>query len=474
MEILSCKALGFAYNGAAQAALENIGFSLEQGDFVLLAGANGCGKSTLLRLLKKEIAPHGKKSGEIRFKSTLLQEISEKESVRSIGYVGRDCMLTSEFVSAQLAFILESLNTAPATIRLKLAEICAEFGLEKLFSKPIDKLSGGERQKVALASVLIAEPELLLLDEPISSLDPVAAGDFLALLQKYCRRRNMTVLIAEHSIEEILPLCSKLLLLQNGKLIFFDEKTALPQSIKEQKKVISSAKAQPASPAVLEIKQLAHKYERQGEYILQNLSLELKKGCCTALIGANGCGKSTLLKLMTGILPPLTGKIKASGKICLLPQNAGDIFTHSSLHEELAAAAPQEEWMPLVQRFRLEEKLESHFLDLSGGELQKAALIRLLLKKPALLMLDEPSSGLDFPAKKELAAILRDLAAEGFAVCFATHDMQLCAEAADEIILLFNKEIACQMPAQEFMAQSSYYRTPDTAASEKIYTLLGS
>jgi len=473
MEILRCKDLSFAYNTAEQAALENINISLEQGDFLLLAGANGCGKSTFLRLLKKEIAPFGKKEGKIFFKGEALEKLSEKESVQKIGYVGRDCMLTSEYVSSQLVFILESLNVPSEMIRLKAAEICAEFGMEKLFAKPIDKLSGGEKQKVALASVLIAEPELLLLDEPISSLDPVAAADFLALLQAFCRRRNMTVIIAEHSLDSILPLANKILLLQDGRQLLFTDRAEI------------AAPATPANSAnenypqkninneaVAKISELSFRYERHGENILQELELGLTKGSCTALLGANGCGKSTLLKLLAGSLKVNEGKIRLCGKAFLLPQQAGDIFSHSILKDELEAAAPQNEWLPLVQRFRLENQLESHFLDLSGGELQKAALIRILLKKPSLLLLDEPTLGLDLPAANELAQILRELSAEGMAICFATHDMQFCSVAADTGILLFNKEIACQMPIAELFAQSSYYSAKQSDLTKAVNTLL--
>ena len=517
METLECRNLAFTYKQNAQKTLQNISFSLQDGDFALLCGDSGCGKTTLLRLIKREIAPFGIKSGALFFKGKNTEDLTEKESVASIGYVGKDCPLTSEFVYTQLAFILESLSLAPEEIKLRLAEICAEFSLEKLFDKKTALLSAGEKQKVALASVLAARPRLLLLDEPLSNLDPVAAVDFLLLLQKYGQNHNMTVLMAEQNLKTALPFCNKLLFLQEGKIAVFDETAkaiqtlfrlsspyfqALPDGIQifynlkqegkypltlpqykaflEKRFHTQIEQTKQATPAknlqirtepkdcLLQIRDLYFRYSAREEFALQNLSLKLNRGSCTALLGANGSGKSTLLKLIAGIYRPTDGKIKLSDKAYLLPQQAGDIFTQNSIRAEFDKIFPQENWQRKAEKLGLGKILDKHYLDLSSGELQKCALLKILLKKPALLLLDEPTCGLDFQGKKELSKLLRALCAEGITVLFSSHDMDFCADTAQDIILLFNKNICCRMKKRDFLLQSDYYTTQTAAACKNL------
>lgn len=532
MEMLECKGLGFRYMEADAPVLNNIWFAQPKGSFALLGGAAGSGKSTLLRLIKHELRPYGELKGEVLLRGSNAACLTPEESLRMIGYVGRDCMLTAEYVRSQLVFYLESLNMSKQAMRLRLAELCGEFDLEPLFRRRIAELSAGERQRVALAAALAAEPELLLLDEPIAQLDPLTAAGFLQALSGYQRRHNITVLAAEHNMSLLFPYCDRLLLLEGGKLAYAGEVEqvcrqlaadgsplleALPDSVRLfyalggegdcprdasqlrgflqsilPRKAETAEEAQPIRQGeeLLSAKEIGFKYSRDSELVLEDVSLSLRGRVSTALLGANGSGKSTLLRALCGLCKPFYGriKLKKGTKCLLLPQKASDIFTFSTLREEFSAIAAEEVWLPWAESFGLEKLLDRHFLDMSAGEGQKSAILLALLKTSAIqptaslqrqgelsrviLLMDEPTVGLDCQAKQDLCQIIKRLKESGIALCFATHDMEFAAKTADECLLLFDKGLFGVEPARDFFLKGRYYTTQTALAADGLLPVL--
>ena len=511
MEILTLKNLTFAYPNSARRVLDGISFSVGEGEFCVLAGGTGSGKSTLLRLCKPALAPHGTLTGEILYKDTPLADLPARESAARIGFVCQmpDQQIVCDKVWHELAFGLENLGLSQSEISRRVAEMASYFGIEPWFDLPVSALSGGQKQLLSLASVMVMRPDLLILDEPTSQLDPIAAAEFLHTLKKLNRDFSLTVLIAEHRLEELVPMCDKLILLHEGKLPGADTPKALapvlaqspallasmpaalrvscalgdhtyPLSIREGREMIAAhapgkARALPTDAPheggtpVLELKNVHFRYDRTGRDVLQNLSLTLHAGETLCVLGGNGSGKSTMLKVAAGLCKPYAGKISVLGKrmrelrgqelyrecLSLLPQDVQTAFLCNTVREELADAGIAPDALP----FDLSHLQDTHPYDLSGGEQQLLALAKVLATKPKILLMDEPTKGLDAEKKARLTEIMRTLKSQGVSILVVTHDVEFAALCADRCVLFFRGAAVSDALPRTFFAENNFYTT---------------
>ncbi len=506
MELYRLEHLTFTYPAQSVPALRDVSLTLRAGEFVTLCGLSGSGKSTLLRQLKTALVPSGTRTGAVFFDSRPLDAVSAREQASRIGLVQQSIenQLVTDKVWHELAFGLESLGFAPETIRRRVAEMAAFFDLEPLFHRDVASLSGGQKQLVSLAAVLTMQPDVLLLDEPTARLDPLAASNFLAALARVNRELGTTVLLSEQRLEEALPLSDRALVLSEGRLLadgaprevgaqlraaddemFLAMPAAMrvwaavandapcPVSVREGRSWLADyAAAHPlgAVPAREETtaqKEVAaaldgvfFRYEPDAPDVLRDLSLSVHRGELLALLGGNGAGKSTALRLLARTQIPQRGTVSVHGRTALLPQESQLLFAQKTVRAELAEvcahAALVEETVSLC---RLHGLLDRHPYDLSGGEQQRAALAKLLLTRPDLLLLDEPTAGLDAAFKSELADLLARLCAQGTAIVMVSHDLEFCAEHAARCTLLFDGGIVTDAPPRAFFSGSRFYTT---------------
>lgn len=529
------KNLSFSYPLGEGKALDNINLKIEKGEFAVICGKSGCGKTTLLRHLKPAITPHGKREGEIFFEGREINSLSQREAVSKIGYVMQspENQIVTDKVWHELSFGLESLGEEPRRIRLKVAEMASFFGIQQWFSKGVEELSGGQKQLLNLASIMAMQPQVIILDEPTSQLDPIAATDFLAAVKKINSALGVTVIISEHRLEEVIPLADKVIVMNEGRSfscspceaysvlkkmgnpmaeampapvqiaagisehseikgcedklpltvrdgrIFLSEymKDKIPAEKEEEEKILPKN-----LPDAIKVHDLWFRYEKKGADIIKDLNFSVKKGTFHAVLGGNGAGKTTLLSLISGNLKAYRGKITLGEKgdklkIALLPQNPQTLFVKKTLLEDIEegidAKMSREEKektaREAAQRVHLQNLLSRHPYDLSGGEQQRAALAKVLLTKPDILLLDEPTKGLDCCFKKELAEIIKELNFQGVTVIAVSHDIEFCAEYADFCTLLFCGEAVSTAGAREFFTGNNFYTTAANRMSRFVF-----
>ncbi len=515
MESYSFKNVDFTYPEGEKKALRNISFTVQQGEFVILCGPSGCGKSTLLRHLKSCLTPHGLFSGEIRYQGTLLSELSQREQAQQIGFVlqSPENQVVTDKVWHELAFGLESLGYDTPTIRRRVAEIAAFFGIENWFYKNVTELSGAQKQLLSLASVMAMQPGVLVLDEPTAQLDPIAAADFLALLGKINRELGTTIILTEHRLEEALPFATRGIVMEGGAIICDDKpenvglqlkdkgsgmflamptamrvwaavetklncpmtvrdgSSFLSQRVDEQTLLPLAEKDSPVYPedVTLECDDLWFRYEKDSPDVVKGFSLKLRKGEFYAILGGNGAGKSTTLKVISGLRSAYRGDVRLQGKLGHLPQNPQTLFVKRTVREDLyevfrGEEIPKEKQDAEVARITelcgLREFLDRHPYDISGGEQQRTALAKVLLTQPDILLLDEPTKGLDAEFKVTFALILRRLVAQGVTILMVSHDVPFCAEYAHKCGLFFDGSIVAEGTPREFFSGNSFYTTP--------------
>ena len=545
MDLLRVENMNFAYSDGKQ-ALENISFSLDEGEMLCVCGPTGSGKSTLLRLLKRELSPRGTKNGVIYLNGRKQDSLSEFEAATEVGFVMQrpDMQIVTDKVWHELAFGLENIGVKQDEIRRRVCEIAGYFGMESWFDRSTDSLSGGQKQLLNLASVMVMQPSLLILDEPVSQLDPIAASDLLATVGKLCREFGITVIAAEQRLEELIPASDKLLALKDGRIVTFGDTREcvgklmndelfspfMPASARLYAKLTAnrreigsgtpvgslcagegsgtpvgslSAEEDSGTPGIplsvgegrrflretisrcgelpaclsgdtlfygsgfgnggstgsecpethekdhaLEFREVYLRYERNGRDILRALSFTVRKGEIFCLLGGNGAGKSTAVSAAAGLVKPYTGKIKVFGK------NIRD-YRGQELYRNCVALLPQD-----VQTVFLTDDINGrHPYDLSGGEQQLAALDIVLATKPRLLLLDEPTKGLDAVLTAELVNRLRALAQEGVTIVIVSHDVEFAACVADRCSLLFNGEVVSVSDSRDFFAGNYFYTT---------------
>jgi len=512
------KHLTFTYPNRAEPTLSDLNLTIDAGSFVLICGKSGCGKTTLLRMLKPSLSPHGEMHGEILFRKSPLAELDPKRDARSIGFVMQnpDSQIVTDKVWHELAFGLENLGYSTPEIRARVSEIASFFGIQTLFHKNTCDLSGGEKQLLALASVMVLQPDVLILDEPTSQLDPIAAGEFLKTLQKINEELGTTVILSEHRLEDAFPLADSVIVMDEGKIVaqgtpheigtrlkgddhemFF----ALPTPMRVHASVANTlpcpltvrdgrcwlrafAKYHPLNPEkipsanrsttddpVIELKETWFRYEKNSPDIIKGLSLSVEKGEFLALLGGNGVGKTTALSLISGVHKPYRGRVSIHAEsVGYLPQNPEHLFLKNTVYLDLMNVLLNADRVRDVANLcQIESLLAFHPYDLSGGEMQRAALAKLLLTRPDVLLLDEPTKGMDAAFKAEFASILADLKADGVTIVMVSHDIEFCAEYADRCALFFDGAITSVGTPREFFAGKHFYTT---AANRMARTLL--
>jgi len=549
IDAYSIKGLSFTYPNREGAALKDINVTIKQGEFVTLCGSSGSGKTTLLRHLKLGTTPHGDRTGEILFENEKLSELSQRDAASKIGFVlqSPENQIVTDKVWHELAFGLESLGVKNEEIRLRVAEMASFFGIQTWFHKPVTELSGGQKQLLALASIMALQPSALILDEPTSQLDPIAAGEFLTTVGKINRELGVTVILTEHRLEEAFPLSSRAIVMDKGRIIadgkprdvgmqlsnqdhgmFLAMPTPMrvwaaaqqnlkgersscqvsdnmlagtaqrstsqelcpitvreganwlslvvaagipdfpslqcPEDTKADKKTAALSGLEPA----VKLDGVWFKYEKDMPDVVKGLNFEANYGEVTAILGGNGTGKSTTLSLIAGLNKPYRGKVNSDAQIYTLPQNPQTIFVEKTVREDLleilserklSKAEKESRLASMVKLCRLESLLESHPYDLSGGEQQRAALAKVLLLQPKIILLDEPTKGLDAEFKQVFAAILKKLTDAGAAVIMASHDVEFCAEFADRCALFFDGNVVTENKPRAFFSGNSFYTT---------------
>lgn len=515
MEMLSVQNMNFSYPKTSNQALHKINLQVNEGDFIVLCGPSGSGKSTLLRLLKQELELHGQKSGEIYYQKMPLQKHDPLKLAKEIGIVFQDPenQIVMNTVMEELLFGMENLGFSTNEMRKKLAEIVHYFGFNHLLHRTTSELSGGEKQQVNLASVLLLNPKILLLDEPTAQLDPIAAKDFMQLLKQLNDDFGITILIVEHRLDELFSLANRLVMLERGEinldttpraaiqeihpkmsaylpqasqlyLAFMEKHNAsfVPYNVKEAKQWLKEMKVDfnenkfddtYIKHTLLELKTIDFSYSKFGKPILQDLSLTIQEGEWLAILGSNGTGKSTLLKIIAGLLKPQHGRINYKGKrvkkieqkwIGYLPQDPKLFFLHETLEEEYEALGERyeiskAEVFEMIKKFNVEDLLKRHPYDLSGGELQRAALVGILLGKPELLLLDEPTKGIDPAFKIEFAEIIEEVRKSGVTVVMVTHDVEFAAQHVTRCSMMFQGDTVVTEATNKFFKENNYYTT---------------
>lgn len=532
MEIIKVEDINFAYPCAKEKALSQINFKVEKGEFIVICGPSGSGKSTLLRLMKHEIAPHGKTKGTILYKGKHIKDYSSIQRAKEIGMVFQhpDHQIVMDTVMDELLFGLENIGYTTQEMRKKIAEMTHFFDINHLLDKPTDELSGGEKQLVNLASVLLLDPDILLLDEPTSQLDPIAAKEFIHTIERLNNEFGITIIIVEHNLEELFSVADKVLVLEDGYLTHFRsprhviselslksklqsylpstskvylkfsdniQAEHVPLNVKETKQWLNeqhiSEKGSVASDVhealkaennILQLKEIDFQYDPHAPLVLDNLSMSIAKGEWRAILGANGSGKSTLLKIISGILKSQHGHLKYNGKkqkkiesgqVGYLPQNPVLFFVQDTIMKEYISIAQalkiedaEIKINQLLKKFQLESFKDRHPYDLSGGELQKAALIGALLVNPSVLLIDEPTKGLDPNSKAQLGAILLSLVEEGMAIIMVTHDVEFAASYATSCSMIFRGQVTVTENTRQFFQENMYYTTVMNRISRKL------
>ena len=526
------KNLTFSYAAAkGKHSLENVSLTIEQGEFLVLCGKSGSGKSTLLRQLKTVLTPNGKRTGEILFRGVPLKQVSDREQSEKIGFVMQnpDDQIVTDKVWHELAFGLESLGCDQKTMRGRVAEMACYFGIQDWFHRDVATLSGGQKQLLNLASIMAMQPEVLILDEPTSQLDPIAASDFLNTVRKINTELGTTVIITEHRLEDIFPYADRAVVMEKGRVIADDTPGKVGQLLFEQANPMFAAMPTPvrvyygaggtgespltvrqgrswlsrrfpnrpekdaiAAPPLPEevkdpalvLKELWFRYEKDSPDILRGVSAEIPSGSLYAILGGNGAGKSTTLKAISGICRPYRGKVTLFGKpvdkyksselfhgcLAMLPQDPKSLFVKKTVREDLSEMTRDKSSIERIAALcQITELLDSHPYDLSGGEQQRAALAKVLLTNPRLLLLDEPTKGIDSFFKETFAGILADLKKQGITIVMVSHDVEFCARYADVVSMFFDGQILTTDTPRRFFGSNSFYTTAAHRMSRHIF-----
>lgn len=530
------KNLSFTYPGRKTPSLENINLNIEQGEYITLCGKSGSGKTTLLRHLKSVLKPYGQTAGEILFDGKPLSEVGLREQSSGIGYVMQnpDSQIVTDKVWHELAFGLESLGMEQKIIRLRVAEMASYFGIQGWFHRNVAELSGGQKQLLNLASIMAMQPAALILDEPTSQLDPIAAADFLNTVRKINLELGTTIIITEHRLEDIFPVSDRVVVMDEGKIIADDapgriggflkgennemfaalpspvqiyygvgSELECPLTVREGRSWLSASfegkdiqqrclpvaqPAEPEKPAVL-VKEVWFRYEKNAPDILKGATFAVPQGSLFAIVGGNGTGKSTMLKAICNICRPYRGKIAINGKpvgkykpselfhgnMAMLPQDPQSLFVKKTVREELAEMISlhgkdaEDNIEKAANICEITSLLDSHPYDLSGGEQQRAALAKVLLTEPKILLLDEPTKGIDSFFKIKFAAILRKLVEQNVTVIMVSHDVEFCARYADSVSMFFDGSIITTNTPAEFFSRNSFYTTAANRMSRHIF-----
>lgn len=522
MEILKVENMSFTYPRCGGEALSDISFSAERGEFIVLCGATGSGKSTLLRMLKRELSPLGERKGEVYYKGRRLSELEDRESASAIGFVMQspEQQIVTDKVWHELAFGLENLGIPKSDIARRVAEMASYFGIGPWYGRDTAELSGGQKQLLNLAAVLVMQPELLILDEPTAQLDPIAAADFIATLKRLNQDFGLTIIIAEHRLEDVIPTGDRLMVMEKGKLIAdgrpeqvisglrdrHDILCGMPaaarlstelgaegecpltvragrefieQGYRNEVRSLPAAKIQQQGETALEFRDVYFRYTRDSKDILRGLDLKVFCGEIFCILGGNGSGKTTSLKVAAGLIKAYSGSIIVFGKklkeyknrslyrncLAMLPQDVQTVFLKNTVREELEECGAKVSELP----YDISHLLDKHPYDLSGGEQQLTALAKVLAAEPKLLLLDEPTKGLDASAKRNIISVLKQLKNDGMTIVTVTHDVEFAAMCADRCTMFFDGGIVSSGAPDEFFSENSFYTTAASRMTRGYY-----
>ena len=528
-------------------ALDDVSFSVQPGKTLGIVGESGCGKSTLLRHLKPELSPHGQVSGDIYYYSQKINDYSSKQLASEIGYVlqNPDSQIVTDKVWHELAFGLENMGLDTQTIRLRVAEMASFFGIQGWFRKNVNDLSGGQKQLLNLASIMAMQPKILILDEPTSQLDPIAAKDFIDTLVRINKELSTTIIMTEHNLEDIYSVCDKVIVMEDGKVICNDTNykvvdilsrdknhkmvKSLPTPSKIYNQLNGYIEGASKSPLTvkdcrqwlndsmdevtitklddseteininekdreiaIELKDVYFQYNKISEPTIRDLSFKVYKGEIYSILGGNGTGKSTTLSLVARQRKPQRGKIfinniemkKYNNKslyennLALLPQNPQSLFVFETVREDLEEVLIlknkdreyiDKEVKRVSKLLDIEHLLEHHPYDLSGGELQRAGMAKVMLLNPKIILLDEPTKGLDTYCKEEIGKMLMKLRDMGVTIVVVSHDIEFSARYSDRCAMFFDGSIVSEGTPKEFFLGNNFYTTVSNRIARNIF-----
>lgn len=452
----------FRYPGSHGDVLSGVSMAVPAGAFALLVGGTGSGKSTLLSLAKPQIAPAGDRAGQVRVFGRPVDGL-DGAAACEVGYVFQDPdnQIVCDSVWHEMSFGLENLGTPQGEMRRRVAEASYFFGMGPWFHSDTDALSGGRKQLLALASTLVMQPRVLLLDEPTAQLDPIAARNFLHALFRVNRELGCTVVVATHEPELMADYATCAFELVDGAVGAVEDLGRFKcEATLAERCALCDANA----PAAVSARGAWFRYGRDDDWVLRGLDLEVRQGEVHALVGGNGCGKSTLLALIAGTRRAQRGEVRSAiSAKAMLPQDPKALFAEERVDEELMEWAHiggygADEVQAMMGELGLADRADLHPYDLSGGQRQMLALGKLLLVHPRLLLLDEPTKGLDRTARERVAGMIEAARRDGVTVIVSTHDLAFVRRVADRVSLMFDGELACTEPVGEFFRNNLFYR----------------
>ncbi|MFF3099582.1 ABC transporter ATP-binding protein [Viridibacillus arvi] len=540
MALIEIQHVNFQYPDKQERVLDDINLTIEEGEFAVLCGTSGCGKSTLLKHLKREIAPHGDKSGTILYAGTALADLPDRVAASEIGFVMQnpENQIVTDKVWHELSFGLENLGLDTMTIRRRVAEMANFFGIQQWFRKSTMELSGGQKQLLNLAAIMAMQPKLLILDEPTSQLDPIAATEFIGTLQKLNKELGLTIILVEHRLEEVFPIADRVVVMEKGRIICNDS----PQDVAQHLKAFDSSHpmmlglptpvrinnamqindvvpltirdgrnwltkhfinevraldgklsaANPNDDIVLEVNEAWFRYEKNAQDVLRGFSMQVRAGEIVSILGGNGTGKTTALGVMSGLFKPYRGKVFVNGKpikkfsngelyrnnLAVLPQDPLTLLVEKRVQLEfdsiidvlgISKEAANVQLNEIIKTLNIGHLLDSHPYDLSGGEQQKVALAKVLLLNPKIILLDEPTKGIDAYSKEIFAEVLRALKKRRVAVVMVTHDIEFSAQYSDRCAMFFDGNIVSEDEPKLFYSGNNFYTTAAHRMSRHLY-----
>lgn len=534
MAQITIENLTFTYPKAGEPTLKDIHVEIGKGEFVLVCGKSGCGKTTLLRNIKNSIAPIGDKTGKILFEGEEISKMNLREEAQKIGFVFQhpEHQIVTDKVWHELAFGLENLGVKSDEIKLRVAETADYFGFtDKLYSE-VEKLSGGQKQLLNIASIMVMQPEVVILDEPTAQLDPIAAESLLSTIYKINRDFGTTIILSEHRLDKVFSMATNVLVMEQGTVMeqgnpknaamglkdteffiampeavkiycqfendaaqcpltvgearrwlaeygdsdkvraglrkekhFAHRETVLQAEICSKNKTVTEdekrirKKKNKTEKGGIHLKDIWFRYDRESRDIVKGLSINVDENEIFGIVGGNGAGKSTMLSIMCGLLKPYRGKVKISGKISMLVQDVQCLFLKDEVGEELESMKNEIMVSQVTELMGLENKLGMHPYDLSGGEQQKLGMAKLLLTEPDIILLDEPTKGMDDVFQQEFGNILLTLKKQGKTIVIVSHDIEFLAKFTDRCGMFFDGSLISVNATDIFFRGNRYYTT---------------
>lgn len=521
MAVFTAEDLTYYYPGEDKPALDHISLEIGAGEFVLLLGPSGCGKSSLIRCLNGLIPDFygGRIGGRVLFQGENTGSREERNRLlRQVGIVFQDPeeQLVMTSVEKEIAFGLENLGVAPAEMKRRIAEVVDFLNIGDIKNSSTLMLSGGQKQKVALASTLVMQPKALLLDEPTSQLDPICAEELFNTVKRINEEMGMTIILVEQRLERCFHLADRIIYLEEGRIekdadprdfarwavtnrpdflppiskFFASRSKDVPLTVKEGRELLSKINHVKVGPAIgdtiapfdrkaaakmAEAKRIWFSYEADKP-VLKSLSTVFEKGQFTAILGQNGAGKSTLLKTLNALLKPQRGNVfldgqdlsksraeELSGKVGYLSQNPNDYLFNDTVEEEILFSlkslgkADDGILEELLDRMDLRDCRKKNPRELSGGQKQRVALASVLASRPEILLIDEPTRGLDIVLKKKLGLLLLELQKQGMTIILVTHDVEFVSEFSQRVLVLFDGEVVADNDKHQVLSKGMFY-----------------